>query len=201
MGYFGKKKVHGFENYDDKGSDDKFLKNVEKQDTSGFIGESKKSKKSFSSHLSSNVKNVGSGISSAFGSVVKVFNPPKSPEEIIQMKKIQKAQRDAYLKESMRQSGLKGKRLAQKKYGNISNVDNGSVNIVVPKNLTKKNKEKLKRTLREAVKQKQSNVQVQKTIDPLDAIMNVGVSQQYVKKEGVKKKINGESAMDMIMRM
>lgn len=201
MGYFGKKKVNGFETYDDdKGSDDKFLKNVEKLDTSGFIGESKKTKKSFTQHFGSNVKAVGSGIGSAFGSVAKVLNPPKSPEEIAHAKKIQKAQRDAYLKESVRQSGLKGKQMAQKKYGNIPDVNNSPINIVVPKNLTKKNKEKLKKTLRRAVNKKQYGVPIKESVNPLDSIMNVGIPQQYAKKEGSKKN-KGESAIDMIMRM
>lgn len=113
MGLFGKKKVNGFETY------------VDEQNYEGSVFEDAKKKKK--AELKSNLKKVGSNIGSNLMSVssgiMKVANyvvPPKSPEQIAYEKKLregtQKAHKDAFLKESIRQSKLKAKGMARQKY-------------------------------------------------------------------------------------
>ena len=97
-GIFWKKKVAGYEVYGEKKKMDKkeYLKKI--------------------------LKAIGKGTVKAVNFIV----PPKTAEQVAFEKelaaKTQKSQRDAYLKESLKQAKKKGEALAKQKYGHKNNV-------------------------------------------------------------------------------
>jgi hypothetical protein len=146
MGLFGKKKVNGFETY---GSKEDFKGSVfEAHDKAEKSKKLKADLKKVGSNMGSNLKSIGSGVMKVANYIV----PPKTPEQIAHEQKLradtQKAQKDAYLKESIRQSKLKGKAMAKKKYAPQSAPINPLESIMgvgVPQSSKKQNlKKKIK---------------------------------------------------------
>jgi len=192
MGFFTKKKLNGLEVYGKK----------EKETNDNIFSYNERKNESKKSYLKQSLKSVGERLKKSSASLF----PPKTPEQIEYENKFkvqtQKAHREAYLKESIKQSTAKAKSLAKKKYGNYQTdiKPKQPINIVVKGKMSKKSTEKLKKQLRSAFKKGQMKKQEYISSKPmgwkdqLNSIANVGVSstQIHEKKENLKKEIKGD---------
>lgn len=95
---------------------------MEKKKVAGYEVYGEKKKMDKKEYLKKILKAIGKGTVKAVNFIV----PPKTAEQVAFEKelaaKTQKSQRDAYLKESLKQAKKKGEALAKQKYGHKNNV-------------------------------------------------------------------------------